>query len=266
MTAPRSIHAQLILALNTGDVHQLEQVLAVFEGVPLLKPLTACVRPGAHQPYDRAKLLASLAAMPADEAVGEVRGGEKTAFHGWWYQAGNPLSALHVEPTRNLEASEAREFLAGISALAERLPVEFGTIDIRSDGQDRGTFLRPTSRSHHLAEYCATGPAAFFSRTFAGLRVATMAGAESCAAGRRVLAAVAGPSRRLENGVTEMDLLPEVWSAEPAAMKAAQAEAHARLLPTGLLAVPVTKYRFAPGPRWVRPGEVRPAIGPRAGV
>jgi hypothetical protein len=246
--------AQLLVRLRVDVPAELARVLDALESDAELAPTHWGEARGVRDPYDRGALLEAVAAAGPGGIVPEVRRTRPLRYTAHWYAAGDgSLSAVHLDADLVPDAATARAFCDTATRLAAALPLDFGHVDVRFVDQPPGTTLMRGASAHHIDAYCRQGPDTLFARSFFGPRLVALVGGGDHAEGVRRLAAAGGAAAPLGATGVRLDLSADPWSLDPVALKEAQAAVDARLRPTGVLAVPVSRWDYAPGPAWQRP-------------
>jgi hypothetical protein len=243
------VRAQLILLGDVQDSALSEKLLVLLEQDPVLSPTHWGAGAGLRDPYERAAVLEAVRGAAPGELVPHVRRMRPIQYEAWWYSTHGVLSSVQLESRLPMVPEAPRALCEAMSRLASVLPVDYGHVDLRFKPQERSTSMKPGSSYDHLGFYGRCGPEALFPRTFLGPRLLNMVGGVEAL---RVLGTALQP---LDNGVWQLDLLPEPWSSGPVSLKQAQLPAQAELRLAGLLTQSVDGWKSAPGSRW------RPLLG-----
>jgi hypothetical protein len=239
-----SVRAQLILLENVRERDFVDRILVALEQEPALQPTHWGVTSGIRDPYAREAVLEAVKQAAPGSLVPHVRRMRPIRHEAWWYSEQGVISAFHLESRLPMTPEAPQVLCEAMSCLASVLPVDYGHVDLRFEGQDPATAMKPGGSAHHLGAYGRLGPEALFPRTFIGPRLLRILG------GPDALPLSGAALHTLENGMLQVDLVPEPWTQDARALKDAQVTAMAELRLTGILAQPLDRWRIAPGPRW----------------
>jgi hypothetical protein len=243
------VRAQLILLADVQESALVEKLLTLLEQDPVLPPTHWGAGMGLRDPYERAAVLEAVRSAEPGELVPHVRRLRPVRYEAWWYSEQAVLSSFQLESRLPIVPEAPRALCEAMSRLASVLPVDYGHVDLRFEPQERSTYMDPSGSFDHLGFYGRLGPETLYPRTFFGPRLLNMVGGVDAL---RVLGPALQP---LDNGVWQLDLVPEPWSSEPVSLKQAQLPAQAELRLAGLLTQSVDGWKSAPGARW------RPLLG-----
>jgi hypothetical protein len=246
---PTRLDAQLLL---NGDIYVkelLDALLSALEGIELLAPDQWGISAGIRDPYNRTEVVAAMVAEPHAVFPRLFRTDRAVAYSGRLL-ADPAVSTLSVESRGSLTEYEMGLAFDAFGALASRLPVEWGHIAPAFDHVEEAHRLQVGGNFTHLGHYQRYGPCCLFPRTFLGRGVIGLIGK-----GNDTLMSLGLDAKPLENGVFQLDLVPRPWASDPATLKRAQQQVHAKLEPTGILGSSPGGGMGGPGLRWRPPGD-----------
>ncbi len=239
------VEGQLIVALPLDERPAMGQFLDALEAEA--KPTHWGSSRGLRDPYDRAALELYVDGHARADLHPYLRGKLPARYEAHWYTGEHGLSAIHilsVGPTMDETAS----IFAVVEALADLLPTELASVDIRFVDQEASTLMAKGTNVHHLDAFVRCGPNHLFPRTILGPRLVQMMGGPSTLdqsdADVRVLPKTAALA---------VDLVTDPWTASASALKQAQVSVDRHLRLTGMLARIGGNLRTLPGPRWQPP-------------
>lgn len=156
---------------------------------------------------------------------------------------------LHIDSRMRLRPEDPALLFELAQHLANVLPVEYGLVDIQFRGAPAELLLNE-GHLQHPGGYVRWGPDTLFARTFIGPRLARLMGEAN-------LRNCGAELQRLDDGVFVLDLLPEPWRHEAAALKQQQQQVLSQLRRTGVFSHTEGGWTSA-GERWEPPRGAQP--------
>jgi hypothetical protein len=171
---------------------------------------------------------------------------------------GNPIHphSVHLDSEHRHEAGEIEQLFLLADALASRMSIDFATIDINREGQDRKTRMLTSGTTTNLEPYISFGPGMIWVRNYFGPRLVRLGG------GAAAFTRSGGFWRTLEDGTISLDVVERPWTASPEALKEAQNVVLRNLIRnTGIFHREPddenAAYPPEPGPKWEAPPGAR---------
>jgi hypothetical protein len=218
----------------------VERVLSVLEQSSVLAPTHWAIAAGLRDPYDRAQFVAAAVEDGTAPHLLRVRG--RGTFSATWIP-GKALVALDYTSRGPVEDELASEIVAQVTELAGLTPVDYGLVDFDFLGQPEGTSMCDSGGPFvHSGMYATHGLLRLYSINIFGPRLLKKLG------GLPALARNGMPVLPLPNGAARMMLVPEPWTADPRALKAAQRQAMDLLRSSGIFRLP--SHPLEPAPNW----------------
>jgi hypothetical protein len=247
----RALKAQLILLGDVHDPNMVEAIVSAFDGEAALQPTHWGLAGGVRDPFDRSAVLAAVESAGEEGVVPHlIRIGPPFPYDAHWYGDGDEgsVASLHVDAKGQLSQEQAASFFQALGRVAGSIPVDWGHIDVKFEGQASATDMQSSSSADHLRRYARLGPRTLYPRNYFGPRLLAIA-----EGGEAALRAAGLPVEQLEQGVVQLDLMPEPFMAAPEALKHAQERAHELLRPLGLFIRPINQWDDLPGLQWQSP-------------